>query len=205
MLPWQAMKEWVREARTAVFQRLGLQGRGVGGGQQKASKVGRWGRGISPGPVLVQSAPFLLQPVLLLPVRGRVLGEIVQCPSPRGSETTSYCRAAGTTQVEACWGAKGTLLEGAQGVRISFRPQTKSACGKGEKSAQTGPGPGYSPLQYSSRRPRSQQTPPAQLPRAPLQKLHVLPLLTTQRQAFPLLSQLSIDSIFYIYLKHRNV
>lgn len=42
MLPWQAMKEWVREARTAVLQRFGLQG--GGGGQQKASKVGRWGR-----------------------------------------------------------------------------------------------------------------------------------------------------------------
>lgn len=28
---------------------------------------------------------------------------------------------------------------------------------------------------------------------------------TARRQAFPLLSQLSIDSIFYIYLKHRNV
>lgn len=106
---------------------------------------------------------------------------------------------------EACWGAKGTLLEGAQAVRISFRPQTKPACGKGEKSAQTGPGPGYSPLQHSGRGPCSQQTPPAQLPWAPLQRLHVLPLLTTQRQSFPLLSQLSIDSIFYIYLKHRNV
>lgn len=55
------------------------------------------------------------------------------------------------------------------------------------------------------KRPHSQQTPPAPLPRVPLQRLHVLRLLTTQRQAFPLLSQLSIDSIFYIYLKHRNV
>lgn len=32
-------------------------------------------------------------------------------------------------------GAKGDTLEGAQRVRISFRPQTKPACGKGEKSA----------------------------------------------------------------------
>lgn len=31
---------------------------------------------------------------------------------------------------------------------------------------------------------------------APPQRLCLLPLLTTQRQAFPLLSQLSIDSIF---------
>ena len=107
MLPWQAMKEWVREARTAVLQRLGLQG--GGGGQQKASKVGRWGSGISPGPVSVQFAALLSPPVLPVPARGAASGEIVQCPSPRGSEATPYCRAAGTTQAEACWGPKGTL------------------------------------------------------------------------------------------------
>ena len=102
-------------------------------------------------------------------------------------------------------GAKGDTLEGAQEVRISFRPQTKPACGKGEKSARErarawlfssptlrvgGPVPSKPHLLSCPGRPA---------------RLHVLRLLTTQRQPFPVLSQLSIDSIFYIYLKHRNV
>lgn len=105
------------------------------GGSKKHLKWGSGGGGISPGPVSAPLAAFLSLPALLVLVGEWVLGEIVQGPSPRGSEATSYCWAAGTTQAEACWGAKGTFLEGAQGVRISFQPQTKPACGKGEKSA----------------------------------------------------------------------
>lgn len=168
----------VSEARTAALQRFASRGRRT---------HREW------GPRAVQLAPFLLPPMLLIPGGGGYLEKLCSGLSTRGSETVSHCRAAVTAKrwlVGGMWGALQLELRGC------LLPTSDQACGRGEKVR--GEGRDARPL-LSIAPGRAAPIPASPACSAPVPAPHrlcLLPLRTTQRQAFPLLSQLSIDSVF---------
>nr|KAF6324916.1 hypothetical protein mMyoMyo1_008366 [Myotis myotis] len=89
------------------------------------------GRGsIFLGPLLVQFAPFLWPPMLLAPGGGGGgrghLGKIVQWSLHHGSVIMSYLPGSSDHTI-GLRGDEGGTSVGAQGVSISFQPQTKPA------------------------------------------------------------------------------
>lgn len=165
------------------------------------------GRGsIFLGPLLVQFAPFLWPPMLLAPGGGsggkRAFREnCAVVPTPWVSDHELLPGSSDHTI--GLRGDEGGTSAGAQGVSISFQPQTKPAVKERKCTERAGTQLRSSPpLRVGGSIP-GKPCLLSFLPHQPLQK--ALPPPSLHNTGFPVALPALYRLYFYIYLKHKNV